>query len=266
MKWLHLAGNALMALALAAPLQAQDKGKKKGDPAGDVPTVDAETLKPGQVVGKVLTVSETSLQVRADIVHFELDPKALAKVNASNNQIILQLVRDQQALTKAYQKIGAAKNPKQQQQAVNSFQQQSARMQQQLALKSVQQQLQLYASTNGGADLLKAIHDYKDVNIELDAKVEYRTMFLPEVFDDMGNVKKYTDAEKKELKGDSKLPGYKATASDVKVGQKVSVTLAKSKEAENKIRGTVVVITEETTETTSPGDSKNPKKKKKDNN
>src|SRR5262245_39988606 len=138
MKWLHLAGVALMALALTAPLQAQDKDRKTGDPKGEVPTVDAESLKPGQVVGKVLSASETSMQVRADIVHYELNPRAVAKANASNNQIIQQVLRDQQALTRSYQKIAAAKNPRQQQQAINSFQQQSARMQQQLALKSVQ--------------------------------------------------------------------------------------------------------------------------------
>src|SRR5205807_8948348 len=119
----------------------------------------------------------------------------------------------------------------------NAFQQKSAQMQAQLQMKAVQQQLQML-----GTDLLKPIHDYKDVNIELDPKVQYRTLFLPEVFDDMGNVKKYTDAEKKELKGDWKLAGYKAKAEEVKDGQKVAVTLAKSKEAENKIRGTVVVI------------------------
>jgi hypothetical protein len=86
----------------------------------------------------------------------------------------------------------------------------------------------------------------------MDEKAKYRTSFLPVVYDDMGNVKKFTDEEKKEMKGDPKLAGYKAAATDVKVGEKVTVTLAKVKDPEDEkkklLRGTVLLITEESTE------------------
>ena len=253
----------LMALVLAGPVLGQAK-KKDGAKKVDAEPVDAEKLKPGQISGKVMQASETSLQVRVDYMHYELNPKAGGKGNYGGNNQVQQLVRQQEQLARAQQRILMARNPAEQQRALYELQRDVLRMQQQMEQKAVQQQLQALSGKNGGQNLFKEVHEYKDVNVELDSKVKYRTSFLPSAFDDMGNIKKYTDAEKKELKGegaDAKLPGYKAGSDAVKTGAQVTVTLAKSKEAENKIRGTLVLVTKESDEKTSLGDGKKKPKK-----
>jgi len=57
-----------------------------------------------------------------------------------------------------------------------------------------------------------------------------RTVTPPDNFDEKGNVKKYTSAELKALKGDTpaekRLVGYKAEYSDVQVGDTVQVTIS----------------------------------------
>jgi len=60
--------------------------------------------------------------------------------------------------------------------------------------------------------------------------VKVRTLNLPVQYDDKGKPKKaYTAKEKKELKGDPKLPGYSAGFEDLKVKQIVEVTLVRKK-------------------------------------
>ncbi len=59
--------------------------------------------------------------------------------------------------------------------------------------------------------------------------VKVRTENPPVAYDDKGNKKRYTAKEKKELKGDSKLPGYTAGFEDLKVNQIVQVTLVRKK-------------------------------------
>ena len=264
MKNLVLAGLMTLALAVPALAQAKKEAPKKGT---SVEEIDAEKLKPGELAGKVMTASSTSLQVRVDLVHIELNQaKAGKAINYGNDPVIKELVRDQEYLAKLQQKVRTARNPRQQHQAIEHLQRETQRLQQRLQQKAVQQQLQAVAGKNGGQNLFKEIHDYKDVNVELDAAVKVRTAFLPSAFDDTGNIKKWTEAEKKEMKGegaDAKLVGYKASTSDLKPGQMVAVALAKSKdkEAENKMRGSLVLITKEADETVSKGEPKKKPKK-----
>lgn len=248
----RITGSCFLALALAIPVQAQ-KDKKPAKKVNEV--VEAENaLKPGQFTGKVLQASETALQLRVEYVHYELNPQKAgggAKPNYGGNQQIQQLVRQQQQLAQARQRMMQAKTPQQQYQAMQQMQRQQAQMQQQMAQKALQEQLKaLQGNGKGGqgAGLFKEVKDYKDVNIDLDDSVVFRSSFLPSVFDDMGNIKKYNAEEMKELKGDPRLPGYKAAGSDLKAGQKVTVTLAKNKETDLKLRGTMVLITEQSNE------------------
>ena len=58
-----------------------------------------------------------------------------------------------------------------------------------------------------------------------------RTYDLPPNYDEKGNVKKYTAAELKDLKGkDSNLPGYESSFDQLQTGQVLKVTLARTKE------------------------------------
>jgi len=74
---------------------------------------------------------------------------------------------------------------------------------------------------------------YADQNVDFKARddVLVRTARPREAFDDKGKIKKFTKAELKELKGDPKLPGYKAEYGDLASGQIVEVTLVRKKGA-----------------------------------
>src|SRR5262249_3501725 len=73
--------------------------------------------------------------------------------------------------------------------------------------------------------------DRRTVEVEMATNVEVRTVFLPAAYDDMGNLKEYTEKEKRELKGPNpSAPGYKSDLSALQAGQKVRVTLAKVRE------------------------------------
>jgi len=84
---------------------------------------------------------------------------------------------------------------------------------------------------NGGLKLTTA---HVDFELETDGDTLIRTEVLAEQYDDKGKLKKFTKEELKELKGDPKLPGYKAEYSDVKQGEIVKVVFAKPKEADKK--------------------------------
>ena len=59
--------------------------------------------------------------------------------------------------------------------------------------------------------------------------VQVRRESPPPLYDDKGNLRKPTDKELKDLKGDPKLPGYQAEFTDLKQGDYVKVTLVKKK-------------------------------------
>jgi hypothetical protein len=98
---------------------------------------------------------------------------------------------------------------------------------QQLAVKA--QVLQMEAPV--GPPPFRSAVAYKDVDAEAIEDVVVRRSTLPVQYDDKGNVKDYTEKEKKELRGkDPKVPGYAALWADVQTGQQVKLYL-KSKKA-----------------------------------
>jgi hypothetical protein len=245
MKWLQLAGVGFLTLTLVIPVQAQDKKKDK-TPATE--PIDAEkALKPGKIPGKLTMASESSLRLRVESIRYELKP------GAKPDQGTQQLLNLQQRIGRAQQRALNARNQNEYVRALQELQ----NLTQQLQLEATKQQLGL----GGQQSPYKEVKEYKEYDIELSEKVKFRIKTLPFAYDDMGNPKKYNDDEKKALKGDEteqKLEGYKAEG--IKVGQEVTVTLSKNKETENKLRGTLVVITKDADEPVKEG--KKPKKKK----
>src|SRR5262245_25195911 len=72
MTWLRVAGAGLLTLVLVVPASAQ-KDKKKDDKSTAEPLEAEKVLQPGKFSGKVAQASETSLQLRVDYVHYELN-------------------------------------------------------------------------------------------------------------------------------------------------------------------------------------------------
>ena len=81
---------------------------------------------------------------------------------------------------------------------------------------------------------VKLTTEHVNFELETDGDTIIRTEIQPEQFDEKGKPKKFTKEELKELKGDPKLPGYKAEFGDLKPGEVVKVVFAKPKEADKK--------------------------------
>src|SRR5262245_37417104 len=115
MMWLRLAGTGLLSLVLVVPAPAQND-RKKDDKSTAEPLEAEKVLQPGKFSGKVAQVSETSLQLRLDYVHYELNPKA-AKANRGDRQL-QQLLRQQSQLAQARDRYLRARTPQEQYRAL----------------------------------------------------------------------------------------------------------------------------------------------------
>src|SRR5262249_53309355 len=90
-------------------------------------------------------------------------------------------------------------------------------------------------NANNTTDPFIVVHSYKEYDLETQDKVYVRKLFLPQEFDDMGNVKKYSEKEKNELK-DPK-GGYKSKMDEVAPGMEAKLSLTapkKKKETDTK--------------------------------
>lgn len=191
-------------LLCTGPTLHAQKGKKGKEKDGDDETKNTTKLiKSGVLVGRVQNVYEDKKRIRLQISYpvTSLDPGAagqIAQAQAQVQQAMLQLrvARDPNALAQARQQVAQA--------------------QQQL----VQAQARLYRTQMVN----------KDIEVQATDDVVVR-MASPKLrFNDKGDrVKKYTKAELKELKGDSKLPGYKAEFGDLQTEQIVRVTTVRKK-------------------------------------
>jgi hypothetical protein len=79
----------------------------------------------------------------------------------------------------------------------------------------------------------RVLTTHVDLELEADDTTKVRTDFLPEILDENGKPKRYTKDEVAALKGDSNLPGFKATYDNLKPGQIVRVRLG-PKDSEKK--------------------------------
>jgi hypothetical protein len=195
-----LAGIAALVLGLAVlPAFADDKDKK--DPAPDAKKDDAanteKTIKAGSVGGKVVEVNETAKSLKVEVV-IEYSKPNIGEIQAMEQA----KVNYAQALAK--RDINGA--------------------------LSAQRDMAYHAARTSQVE-----RKTQQVDVASTDDVKVRQAEPPPTYDDKGNIKKRTEKELKELKGDpkdpdSKLPGYPAQWSDVKQGAYVKVTLVKKKE------------------------------------
>jgi hypothetical protein len=208
MKRRFISAGLLTALLLAAPALAADKKKdtavQNANPGDYQALADAHT-----VTGKLLSVNPTdkTLSLRVDYPVLEPNPKG-AK---DNNKRVQHLLREQQAIMRT-------RNP-----LVRALKLQ------QFEVDVLNQQTQAVNKA------FKVVNEHKEFDLTTTAKVVVRFLEPPVVYDDKGNLKKYTAAELKELKGKNPdLPGYTADFSNLQTGQTVRVTLVMPKPAKDK--------------------------------
>src|SRR5262249_45691394 len=77
---------------------------------------------------------------------------------------------------------------------------------------------------SGGRQLKLSSHNDR-IDIQLDDEVQVRTMYLPPIYDDKGNPRQYTYAERQKLKGRSGEVGFQSDYDSLKVGQVVNIAL-----------------------------------------
>ena len=216
MKRASLIGAGAVALFLVLPVQGQDKKP----PRKPTDVVEAEKiLPPGTYAGKILTLSGNLFTLRIEYQTLELKPGYRPPRNA--NRQVQNLINQQSKLAQLQMKAQTARTPKQYASYMRQIQQQTANLQNQALRLSAQPQQSPF----------RLVQRHQDVEMEMAVDVKIRTDFLPVAYDDMGDPKKYTKEEIKELKGPNpKERGYKAELDALKVGQEVSVTMARVKE------------------------------------
>ncbi len=232
----RLIGATLLLATIAAlvpsALNAQGKKGKKGT---TLPPLDSAKLLPGELTGMVKTTvgPDRMFVVTIESQNIVYTGKGV-KAYTGNNQAIKQLVKLQNQLIQAqnsYNSLASAKRPKAAQlnQAANKVAQLTIQLQNQAV--AIQNQLIAQASVltpEGLPPGYKLVKSTRDVEFQHTENVKVRTMFLPEEFDDKGDVKKYTAAEKLKLKGkDKKLPGYESSIEKIEVGHKIKLKLVK---------------------------------------
>jgi hypothetical protein len=178
-------------LALAFVLPAVPAAEKD-KPAGDKKEAAAKMIAAGEVTGRVVNVEATRkvLTVELTVVY------QVPNVGAINNIANIKL-----------QMAQAAQN-----RDING-------------MRNLQVQL-----LREQANMMQVKKESHNVDIEAGDEVQVRLKDPPVQFDEKGNVKKYTAKELKELKGDSKLPGYPGDFDSLKTDQIVQIKLAKMKE------------------------------------
>lgn len=214
MKNVYLAGAFMLSLVLALPAQAQKKNKPGKKPTQ---TLEAEKVfRPGAVAGKLTYLSGNTFTLRVTYASLEWKPNArqiLNNINRQNQGLVGQLNR----LGQLQNQLAGARSGRQRNNIMNQINRLSGQIQR-TAGRNQQLPYRLAQKT-------------ADVEIEMSPDVKIRTNFLPFAYDDMGNPKKYTKEELKELKGpNSKEPGYKAELDALKTGQDIKVTLTRVKE------------------------------------
>jgi hypothetical protein len=212
--------GAAALLATTWPVTAADPPTKDGDKPEEKPA-PAKLVSLGQVAAVVKSTggSEKRLVLEITTQYLEVNPGAEAN-----------LVREARDLVRKQQELLRTRNPVQRQREMAQLVRDAARMQ-------VNQ-----------ANLFRVKEMKKDVEVVAADDLKVRTLNPPVQYDEKGFPKKYTKDELKELKGDSKLPGYTADFDAVQQGQVVVAYLAQKKgdkEGGDKPLVTVLVIASE---------------------
>jgi hypothetical protein len=208
--------TACLLLALALP--AQNAAPKAGQSATG--TINADNVKPGTYTGKLLSVPSADGAFSVEITSTVTVPKPNAQ------QLIAATAKFQtdyqNGLNSIQRDLTNSRSP-------NDRAYHQRRLGDHLAW--YQRNHPHYRP--GGSHFpyeAKEVTQVVDFHAAPDLKV--RLANPPEVFDDKGKAREYTQAELKKLKGpDPSLPGYEGKKEDLTTGALVKVTLARARTA-----------------------------------
>jgi hypothetical protein len=249
-QYLRLLGfGSLTAALLASATTNEAFAQKKGKQAETVSATPADYLlmqKNKEVVGTIVSFSGQSVIVRVDSPHMEPNPNyqppkvqtpGAAGYNQQANREFQQL-RQYQNLQRQMQQAANARNPQEKQRAMQRLQTEMARLQQEQQRQYSQQMAKAIKGAknigkgSSNSEPFRLVHSMKDYEFDLQKDAVLRKMFLAVEFDDMGNIKEYTEKQKAELRGtDRTKPGYLATMNDLGPGAEARFSLVPPKSA-----------------------------------
>jgi hypothetical protein len=136
---------------------------------------------------------------------------------ANNNQFA-NLMRHQNDLAREQQALSNAKNPRDAQHHMNQI----AHLQ-----NTINQEMMKLGNVNPNNMPFKPVQHAKDFDLDIQENVVYRKMFLPQEYDDTGNLKTYSKEQIAELKGKNPNPkdSFSAKSDEFHPGQTVGVYL-----------------------------------------
>jgi hypothetical protein len=230
----HLLGPAiLLSLLLVVPA----RGAKPNPAAANLPAVSGDQLPSGVFTGTLVSVPDSSRMFTLKITYPTIQLKPGARMPRINSHPHVQnMARQYQQIAHMQSQMAhqmhhqmAIHNMMQMQQAQHEMQmmarmqQMQARAQQQMVqqeMRMVQQQVRAIQS------MYQVVQVSRNFDFQLEERAKVRLLELPPAFDDKGNLKKYTQAERRELKGkNTSLPGYESSVENLKTGQVVQITL-----------------------------------------
>lgn len=216
----------LMAALAILPDDAVGQAKKKNNqqnkaqPATPQDYYLIQSQKHAAVQALLLSFDDASktAAVRVDFYEWVPNPKYRPNKGAQNN-----LMRDYTRLMQEQSRIARSRNARQMQQHYHNM----MNLQNRIAMD-----MQRAMAVNPNNMPFMRKDHLKDFELELEGKVVYRKMFLPQEFDDTGNLKKFSADEIKKLRGDNKpAKSYSADAGEFHPGQGVWVYLTPPKKA-----------------------------------
>ncbi len=211
MQKLPLGMALLAAVIICSPPLASAQKKTKEQKATTADYKSLENTK--ELEGTLVKLDQDTREMTLKVGYAYLEPNPHFHSNSKANA---DFVRRMNKLTAKYQQALTISDPVKR---LNRLQELSVKM----------QVLQLEAPV--GPPPFRTAVAYKDVIAEPTDQVTVRRSKLPPQYDDKGNVKPYTEKEKKELRGkDPKIPGYAALWADVQTKQKVKLYLKSKKD------------------------------------
>jgi hypothetical protein len=276
---------ALVALASEDAAAQKKKNAKNNAPqypeATDADYAALQSNSQKNLTGSIVSFDQKAISLRVEYTTLQVNPNYKPPVlnrNARgyNSQAAQQhnLYRRYQDLQNQMMRSATARTPQQEMQAQMRIMQDMMQIQNQLMQMQIRTATNAArANSNPNNQPFKQVKSTKDFTFDVEDKVVYRKMFLPYEFDDEGNPKKYTTAEKLALQGDDRTkPGYIAKAEDVQVGDEARLSLkfpAKKKakadddtDVPQHATITMIVLTKDTPVSSSPGSNVPAKKKK----
>lgn len=224
MKKVLFAALPLLVFALALPTVSQGQNKAKGvlpatKNAGPTSKEYDQLTNAREVTAKLAFVDPGSVNFSIKMEYTAFEPNPNFKGGGGGNNAFQQMQRLMRQQPHNRFTNNRHANPAQVMRQQMQIQQQMQRQMSQMMAKG--------GKPNAGNMPYKQVTHNKEFQLEAIDKVVVRRLAMPPEFDDNGNKKQLTDAEKRELRGkDPNLPGFTAKFADLRAGQTVKVYMA----------------------------------------